>query len=72
LFNEDNERIGFTVIVLNHTTQHGEWPEGASDSPPNGPASDWGELEIPEFKDALVPIITMVFIAAVWRRKKRN
>jgi hypothetical protein len=73
LFDEDNERIGFAIIVQNGSSQHGEWPKDAIDQPPIGFSSNWGELEIPEFQDVLIPTISMIFIAAIYkRRKKRN
>jgi hypothetical protein len=72
LFDEDDERIGFAIIVQNGSNQHGEWPVGASDEPPSGLPSDWGELEIPEYKDILIPTVSMIIIGAIYRRKKKN
>jgi hypothetical protein len=71
LFDEDNERIGFAVIVENNSFQHGEWPVDAIDQPTFN-SDPWGELEIPEFKEVLIPIFSMIFMAAVWRRKKKK
>jgi hypothetical protein len=71
LFDQDNERIGFAIIVENASSAYEEWPSGAEDQP-SGNSDSWGQLEIPEFKDILIPIFSMILIAAVWRRKKRK
>jgi hypothetical protein len=70
-FDEDNERIGFAVIVENATNPLEEWPDGAQDVN-IGNSNSWGELEIPEFKYALIPMISTIFIALFWRRRTRK
>jgi hypothetical protein len=67
-FDEDNERIGFAVIVLDGGNPHGEWPNGALD----GDSTAWGELEIPEFQDILLPIFCVIFMVAIWQRRRKK
>jgi hypothetical protein len=68
-FDDDGERIGFAVIVLDSGSAYEEWPNGAIDEP-SGNSDSWGEMEIPEFTDAVIPIAGIVVFFIYWRRKR--
>ncbi len=66
-FDEDHEKIGFAVIVLDAGSAYEEWPDGALDEP-SGNSNSWGELEIPEFREVVLPVSGVVFFYLFWRR----
>jgi hypothetical protein len=70
-FDQDNERIGFAVIVENATVPLEEWPDGAQDVN-IGDSDSWGELEIPEYEEIIIPLSITLFIAAVWKNQRKR
>jgi hypothetical protein len=70
-FDQDNERIGFAVIIENATNPLEEWPDGAQDVN-IGNSNSWGELEIPEYEDVIIPVICTLFIAVFWKTQRKR
>ena len=71
-FSDNHERIGFAVRVMDDDVDFQEWPDGALDEDIDGTSNTWGELEIPEFQDIIIPIFCMILPLVVrkMRRKK--
>ena len=70
-FSDDHEKIGFAVWVQDAGSNYDEWPDGAVDEP-TGNSDSWGELEIPEFSEVILPVTSSVIFYIIWRKKKRT
>jgi hypothetical protein len=69
-FGESGEKIGFAVRVHDSGSDYEEWPNGALDEPSSN-SDSWGEMEIPEFSDLIVPACSMIIGYMIFSKRRK-
>ena len=64
-----NERAGFAIVARN-VVGPVTYTWGADNVNEDNP-STWGHLEIPEFRDLLLPVATLLLLGLLRRRRRQ-